>query len=297
MNVELPCGGSINIPSDWYPPAGEVTLGNLKDSGQKLFKPTGNTHFRANSNPRFTYAAVNVSPASDGPGEEAVRNTTPEELADYTREKKSDLEAQYTKTGKSSFVSFEPIRRSTIAGHSALVWDFTTLSPESSGGGGRLRIRYIQLMVDMKLVEITLTFDEIATAMWKPVMMKMQDSIRVAPARTKASMGSRWGQSRLTSIRVVIDLPAHFRSARARTGSIDPILRACEPPPVGKSPFAMTVKATAATTKTTPPVPTAADERGNAAAKAMSKALLAEHKRWNMPFITWKNGKMVSVKP
>ena len=29
----------------------------------------------------------------------------------------------------------------------------------------------------------------------------------------------------------------------------------------------------------------------------MSKALLAEHKRWNMPFITWKNGKMVSVKP
>jgi hypothetical protein len=59
----------------------------------------------------------------------------------------------------------------------------------------------------------------------------------------------------------------------------------------------MTVKATAATTKTTPPAPTAADERGNAAAKAMSKALLAEHKRWNMPFITWKNGKVVSVKP
>lgn len=59
----------------------------------------------------------------------------------------------------------------------------------------------------------------------------------------------------------------------------------------------MTVKATAATTKTTSPAPTAADERGIAAAKAMSKALLAEHKRWNMPFITWKNGKVVSVKP
>lgn len=51
------------------------------------------------------------------------------------------------------------------------------------------------------------------------------------------------------------------------------------------------------TAKTAAPPPTAADERGIAAAKAMSKALLAEHKRWNMPFITWKNGKVVSVKP
>ena len=59
----------------------------------------------------------------------------------------------------------------------------------------------------------------------------------------------------------------------------------------------MKAKAIAPTAKTTPPAPTAADERGNAAAKAMSKALLAEHKRWNMPFITWKNGKVVSVKP
>ena len=42
--------------------------------------------------------------------------------------------------------------------------------------------------------------------------------------------------------------------------------------------------------------PTTPEERGIAAAKAMSKALLEEHKRWNMPFITWKNGKVVSVK-
>ena len=58
----------------------------------------------------------------------------------------------------------------------------------------------------------------------------------------------------------------------------------------------MKVKAIAATTQTVPPTPTAADERGNAAAKAMSKALLPEHKCWNMPFIIWKNGKVVSVK-
>ncbi len=106
VNVELPCGASISIPSDWYPPKREVTLANLKASGKELFKPTGTTHFHANSNPRFTYAAVNVGLASDGPGEEAVQNITPKELADYTREKKSDLEAQYAKKGKSSLVSF-----------------------------------------------------------------------------------------------------------------------------------------------------------------------------------------------
>ncbi|WAC18284.1 hypothetical protein OVA24_13675 [Luteolibacter sp. SL250] len=42
--------------------------------------------------------------------------------------------------------------------------------------------------------------------------------------------------------------------------------------------------------------PTTPEERGIAAAKPMSKALLEEHRRWNMPFITWKNGKVVSVK-
>lgn len=46
-----------------------------------------------------------------------------------------------------------------------------------------------------------------------------------------------------------------------------------------------------------PKKPLTADERDQAAAKAMSKALLAEHKRWNMPLILWKNGKIVSVKP
>lgn len=49
--------------------------------------------------------------------------------------------------------------------------------------------------------------------------------------------------------------------------------------------------------KATPRALLTPDERDKAAAKAMSKALLAEHKRWNMPFITWKNGKVVSVKP
>jgi len=40
-----------------------------------------------------------------------------------------------------------------------------------------------------------------------------------------------------------------------------------------------------------------AEERGLAAVKVMSKALKAEHKRWGMPLLTWKNGRIVSVKP
>jgi hypothetical protein len=38
-------------------------------------------------------------------------------------------------------------------------------------------------------------------------------------------------------------------------------------------------------------------ELGLAAAKKMSRNLHAEHKRWNMPLLTWKNGKVVQVKP
>jgi hypothetical protein len=37
--------------------------------------------------------------------------------------------------------------------------------------------------------------------------------------------------------------------------------------------------------------------RGQAAAKLMSKELRAEHKRWNLPLLTWKDGKVVATKP
>jgi hypothetical protein len=37
--------------------------------------------------------------------------------------------------------------------------------------------------------------------------------------------------------------------------------------------------------------------RGQAAAKAMAKELRAEHKRWNLPLLSWKNGKVIATKP
>ena len=37
-------------------------------------------------------------------------------------------------------------------------------------------------------------------------------------------------------------------------------------------------------------------ERGLLAAKKMARELRAEHRRWKMPLLTWKNGKVVAVK-
>jgi streptomycin 6-kinase len=37
--------------------------------------------------------------------------------------------------------------------------------------------------------------------------------------------------------------------------------------------------------------------RGQAAAKAMAKDLRAEHKRWNLPLLSWKDGKVIATKP
>jgi len=50
------------------------------------------------------------------------------------------------------------------------------------------------------------------------------------------------------------------------------------------------------------PTPSAKEQpaflaRGQAAAKAMAKELRAEHKRWNLPLLTWKDGKVVATKP
>ena len=45
------------------------------------------------------------------------------------------------------------------------------------------------------------------------------------------------------------------------------------------------------------PQPITAVQRGQAAAKAMAKELRAEHKRWNLPLLSWKDGKVVATKP
>lgn len=37
--------------------------------------------------------------------------------------------------------------------------------------------------------------------------------------------------------------------------------------------------------------------RTKAAAKTMAKELRAEHKRWNLPLLSWKDGKIVATKP
>lgn len=45
------------------------------------------------------------------------------------------------------------------------------------------------------------------------------------------------------------------------------------------------------------PQPITAVQRGQAAAKAMAKELRAEHKRWNLPLLSWKDGKIIATKP
>jgi hypothetical protein len=37
--------------------------------------------------------------------------------------------------------------------------------------------------------------------------------------------------------------------------------------------------------------------RSKAAAKIMAKELRAEHKRWNLPLLSWKDGKVVKTWP
>ncbi|MCW1915610.1 hypothetical protein OJ996_18640 [Luteolibacter sp. GHJ8] len=49
--------------------------------------------------------------------------------------------------------------------------------------------------------------------------------------------------------------------------------------------------------KTTPTSGTiTSKERGLLAAKKMARELRAEHRRWKMPLLTWKDGKVVAVK-
>lgn len=181
VTVELPCGLFIDVPANWCPPSNRENLGELKSSGRKLFTPTARTHFHANSDPDQTssYASVTVNPAMDGPGEAAVRNLPAAELAAYSREEKERLTASFAEGGNDALTRFDPIKIVTIAGHPALLQDFSALRDKSSKTPITMRVQQVQLMVGKKLVKIALTYDESGTAMWKPVMAKMMESVRL----------------------------------------------------------------------------------------------------------------------
>ena len=57
------------------------------------------------------------------------------------------------------------------------------------------------------------------------------------------------------------------------------------------------MKTKTAQTKVTAQLPPTAFQRGKAAARIMAKNLRIEHKRWNMPLLSWKDGKVISTKP
>jgi hypothetical protein len=77
-----------------------------------------------------------------------------------------------------------------------------------------------------------------------------------------------------------------------RTSGLAPKLRISHLESVGTTPM----KAKPSTSEAAPKAMTAV-QRGQAAAKAMAKELRAEHKRWNLPLLSWKDGKVVATKP
>ncbi len=46
-----------------------------------------------------------------------------------------------------------------------------------------------------------------------------------------------------------------------------------------------------------PAPPSDSKDRAAVTAKAMSESLIAEHKRWNMPLLGWKDGKITETQP
>lgn len=181
MTVKLPRGVEIDLPKDWrlfsneqkklIETSAEAAMDN---TGIEMPKGTEVNLLSARAMPESMYAAAWVyssTPIAKLPLE--VKNMSSAEIIDYGNELKGGVSKLLPQQGY-KLLQFNAIRRVTISGYPAFIMDY-----RRSGLKGPVMVRAIQIYTPSQELNISLSYRESETAIWKPVIDKAFNSIVV----------------------------------------------------------------------------------------------------------------------
>jgi len=179
--IRLPLGISIEVPKNWQVlnsdinttiETAEEAAGRIK--GIELPAVQKVNLFRANSNPRTTYAAIAIN-ATDS-------EISPDELLEASEaeiRELSPLMHQMIEQGLAihncRIIRFDGIAREIFDGHPALV-----ISYVRSGPNGSVVVQMTRLFMDDKEISLNLSYRLNETQLWKPVIEYMKTTFRIA---------------------------------------------------------------------------------------------------------------------
>lgn len=179
--VTLPRGVQLQIPKGWW------LLGRdhnrliqtsveaaLDLSGIGLPDGQETNLIAANSMPRTTYAAVRVDstiPPSVSPGE--IQAATATDLKDIGNELRGGLE-KMLHLQNNQLLQFYGVRKDSISGHPALVIEYRRSGPKAP-----VIVQINRVFTSSQEININLSYRESEAALWKPVVTKIRQSIKL----------------------------------------------------------------------------------------------------------------------
>jgi len=180
-SVNLPRGIELQIPKGWwllgddYNQIIQTTVEAAMDLSGLGFPDGQETNLiAANSMPRSTYAAVRVD--SSIPASIPVSmfsSLTPADMREFQSEMHKITKMMLPQHGL-QLIEFKGSRIDEIAGYPALVTEY-----RRTGSKGPVFVQVNQIITDSQDIRINLSYRESETALWKPVIGKIRQSITI----------------------------------------------------------------------------------------------------------------------
>jgi len=179
--VKLPRGIELHLPRGWYLIGPDLNRliemsseAALDLSGIGMAEGQRTNLIAANSMPTSTYAAVRVDstiPPSASPSELATATTA--EIAELERETRANLLKNLPMQGN-QLIDFYGVRIDKISDRLSVVTEY-----RRSGPKGPVIVQLNQIFTDKQEIAINLSYRESETAIWKPVIARIRQSIVV----------------------------------------------------------------------------------------------------------------------
>lgn len=181
VTVKLPRSIQIQIPKGWWL-IGEDLNRAIENSAEAVLDlsglggPEGKTTnlIAANSMPKTTYAAVRVDstmPPSVMPNE--LNTATASDIKELETEIHSYTQKMLPLQGQ-KLIDFHGVKLEKFSGNPAIVVSYRRTGPK-----GPVIVQTIKIYTTSQEIGINLSYRELETALWQPVILKIKHSITV----------------------------------------------------------------------------------------------------------------------
>lgn len=181
LTHELPEGITIQVPSHWRVLSKDMrkniraaTEAMAEQSGVSLGKATNVFHVNATPDPTGAIVRVTIGPPPPFTAAE-LKDASQSDLIELKNIYENQMRAFQKSGGPELIESYLP-RIESISGISSIAWSYRR---KSATGHGAWYVTQYKIPCKSILVELTISYRENDSGLWKPILTKVRGSVRI----------------------------------------------------------------------------------------------------------------------